>query len=250
MKASTGISFLLATCLSASVSASWQDMLKKSLESTALPGSTTQAASSAFSSAEMNNALKEALQQGIEMAIDMLGKENGFLKDPSVFIPAPGMMSTIADNLRKMGRGDLVDSFETTINRAAEASVSEGLGIFSDALKAMSLEDAQKILNGPDNAATEYFRKFGEERLQQAMLPIVQDATNQAGVTSAYKNLSKSAGGYLSSFMSTDSLDLDRYVTDQAIDGLFVKIAEEEKRIRENPAARSTDLLKKVFGSL
>lgn len=237
----------LAISLSAgSAQAGWQDMLKGVMDSSGTSGSTQGAA--ALTQNEMASGLKEALQQGVSWAIDLLGKDGGFLNDPSVFIPMPGILDSVGDGLRGLGQGAIVDEFEATMNHAAEASVQEALNIFTDAISNMSIEDAQKILNGPDDAATEYFRRQSSGRLQEAMLPIVKSATDKAGVTSAYKNLMDSAG-FMSSFVDTSSLDLDAYVTDKAVDGLFLKIAEEEKRIRENPVARGTDLLKKVFGS-
>ena len=242
--------FLGTLLISSATQAGWQDMLKQTIETGSLPAITNNpSAVSGLSSEQLNSGLKQALQQGIEKAIELLGKENGFLKDPAVFIPAPGLVKTITDNLRKMGQDQLVDQFELTMNRAAESSMQEALGIFSDAIKNMSIQDAQEIINGPDNAATEYFRNFSEQRLRKAMQPVIQSATNEAGVTSAYKNMTKTAGGYLSSFMNTSNMDLDTYITDKAMDGLFLKVAAEEKRIRENPAARTTELLKQVFSN-
>ena len=112
----------------------------------------------------------------------------------------------------------------------------------------MSIEDAKNILQGEDDAATQYFRKNSEKKLKRKFLPIVQQATDQVGVTSSYKKLTDNLG-MLSGLIDTESLDLDNYVTDKAMDGLFLMVAEEEKKIRENPVARTTDLLKKVFGN-
>ena len=238
----------LAALLSAGVShAGWQDLLKGVLEGGGAPGTTTTASS--LSQTEMVSGLKEALQQGVAWAVDLLGKEGGFLNDPSVFIPMPGLLKTVGDGLRSLGQGALVDQFEATMNGAAESSMKEALSIFSDAINNMSIKDAEEILRGPDDAATKYFRRQSEERLRSAMMPIVKTATDEAGVTAAYKRLMGSAG-FAASFVDTDALDLDAYVTDKAIDGLFLKIAEEEKRIRENPLARGTELLKKVFESV
>jgi len=109
--------------------------------------------------------------------------------------------------------------------------------------------DAKDILNGPDDAATQYFRKVSETRLKEKILPIVKQATEKTGVTAAYKNLTSNAG-FMSSFLQNQGLDVDQYVTDEALAGVFKMIAAEEKEIRKNPTARSTDLLKKVFGSV
>ena len=113
----------------------------------------------------------------------------------------------------------------------------------------MTLEDARGILKGPDDAATRYFRKTGEAQIRERFMPIVRQATEQAGVTSAYKRLMQRAGPY-AQLMGSQATDLDGYVTDKAMDGLFKMIAEEEKRIRQDPLARTTDLLKKVFGAV
>jgi ribosomal protein L22 len=235
---------LAAALSTVAAQAGWQDLVKGALDSGAVPG--TNSAVSSLSQTEMVSGLKEALQQGVVWAVDLLGKDGGFLNDPSVFIPMPGLLKTIGDGLRSIGQGPLVDQFEATMNGAAESSMKEALSIFSDAIRNMSVKDAEEILSGPDDAATKYFRRQSEERLRSAMTPIVKSATDEAGVTAAYKKVMDSAG-FAASFVDTRTLDLDAYVTDKAIDGLFLKIAEEEKRIRENPLARSTDLLKKVF---
>jgi hypothetical protein len=135
------------------------------------------------------------------------------------------------------------------MNHAAEQAVPEAAAIFSDAIQQMTLDDASAILNGPDDAATAYFRTHTEAALTERMLPIVTQTTENTGVTSAYKRMLASAGG-MTSLLPGDATDIDGYVTQQALDGLFSMIAVEEKRIRENPAARSTELLKQVFGSV
>jgi hypothetical protein len=134
------------------------------------------------------------------------------------------------------------------MNHAAERAVPEAAVIFGAAIRNMSIEDAQEILTGPDDAATQYFRTSTQAELTERMRPVVEEATAQTGVTSAYKNMTARAGG-MTSLLPSDATDLDGYVTSKTLDGLFVMIAEEEKKIRENPLARSTDLLKKVFGA-
>ena len=132
------------------------------------------------------------------------------------------------------------------MNRAAEEAVPAALEQFQSAISAMSLEDAKGILNGPDDAATEYFRKHSASTLREEFLPIVKETTASAGVTSAYKSMTEPVAG-LSAMFGTKSLDVDEYVTDKALDGLFSIVAQEEARIRKDPVARSTELLKKVF---
>jgi hypothetical protein len=155
--------------------------------------------------------------------------------------------------LRTLHQDKLADEFVTTLNRAAERAVPEAAAVLGDAIKQITLADAQTILTGTNNAATAYFRRVGETNLQQRFLPIVRTATQQAGVTSAYKKMMEKAsfGGFSAgSLLGRDATDLDGYVTRKALDGLFLKIGEEEKRIRENPVARTTDLLQKVFGAV
>jgi len=138
------------------------------------------------------------------------------------------------------------------LNKAAETAAPEAAAIFSSVIQQMSIDDAANILKGPDNAATEYFKQHSSSQLIEKLLPIVKQATNSAGVTASYKQLVANSGSLtstLNSFLGADTvdLDLDNFVTQKAIDGLFLRIAEQEKLIRENPAARTTDLLKKVF---
>ncbi len=240
-----GMVLLCAMAVSVSAYAGWRDWLKP-LEDAVGPETTESVAG--LSQQEVASGLKEALDVGIQRAIELLGREGGFLNDPQVKIPLPDTLQQVEKGLRAVGQDQLADEFVTTMNRAAERAVPETLNIFGDAIRNMTLEDAKAILNGPDDAATGYLRKNGEGRLQQAILPIVKEATESTGVTSAYKQMMGSVGGFLGGFLDQDSLDIDQYVTTKAMDGLFLKLADEEKRIREDPVARSTELLKTVFG--
>jgi hypothetical protein len=207
----------------------------------------------ALSQDEITGGLKEALSKGVERAVGMLGKPDGFLKDAAVRIPMPESLRKVERTLRTLRQDQLADDFVTTLNRAAEQAVPEAGAVLGDAVKQMTLADAQTILTSTNNAATAYFRRTGETNLYNRFLPIVQKATEQAGVTSAYKKMTQKAsfGGFsASSFLGQDTADLDGYVTRKALDGLFLKIGKEEQRIRENPVARTTDLLQKVFGAV
>ena len=212
-------------------------------------GTTTGATATSLSQQEMTSGLKEALSVGVRRAINLLGKDGGFLNDSTVKIPLPGMLQKVESGLRLVGQGKLADEFIATMNHAAERAVPEAASIFGDTIKNMTLKDAQGILQGADDSATQYFRENSGERLAQAISPIVKQATEKAGVTSAYKNMVGKAG-VMGGLVDGSSLDLDKYVTDKTLDGLFLKLAAEEKQIRQNPLARSTDLLKKVFGTL
>ena len=198
---------------------------------------------SGLSAADMDGGLKDALAVGAERAIKGLGASGGFLNDKAVRIPLPGPVRKLEDTLRMLGQGKRVDEFESALNRAAEQAVPKAAPIVGNAIRGMSVTDAKQILTGPDDAATRYFRGKTSGALTSAFLPVVKSATDSAGTTSAFKKLADKAGGTL----GTD-LDIDKYVTEKTLDGLFLKLANEEKSIRQNPAARSTDLLKKVFG--
>ena len=149
--------------------------------------------------------------------------------------------------LRAAGFGNQVDKFELSMNRAAERAAPEAKTIFLDAVKQMSFTDARQILDGPDDAATQYFQDKTSGRLQEIFKPITHQAMSEVGVTSAYQSLDNKIKTI--PFADRMSFDLDQYVTDKALNGLYLTLAEEEKKIRQDPAARVTDLLKKVFGS-
>ena len=203
--------------------------------------------------------LKEALAKGTTNAINSLGRDGGFWNNPKVRIPLPGKVEEAAKLARKLGQGAKVDAFELSMNRAAEKAVPEVAQIFGDAIRKMTLNDARGILTGGDHAATDYFRRVAGDALTARIHPIVVKATNSVGVTEKYKSFTAGGsggelGGMLGKFGGGKSskggspLDLDDYVTEKTIDGLFTEIGAEEQSIRTNPGARSTDLLKKVFG--
>ena len=197
---------------------------------------------------EMVSGLKEALNKGTRYAVENLGKDGGFLNNDLVRIPMPESLSWVEKTLRTLRQDRLADEFVASMNHAAEQAVPEAAAIFGDAIQTMTLDDAKGILTGPDDSATQYFRRTTSDALTAKMRPIVEQATSRTGVTSNYKNMTEKAGG-LASMFSKDTTDLDGYVTQKTLDGLFLMVAEEEKRIRENPLARSSDLLKKVFGA-
>jgi hypothetical protein len=202
----------------------------------------------ALSETEVANGLKEALRKGVDRAIANLGKENGFLDNAAVKIPMPPQLAKVEKTLRAVGQGAMADEFVATMNHAAEQAVPVAAQVFGESITKMTVEDAKAILAGEDDAATQYFRKTTETQLHEKFLPIVKTATEKAGVTASYKNLMQKAGP-VAALLGHDASDLDGYVTSKGLDGLFVMMAAEEKRIRENPVARTTDLLKKVFGS-
>lgn len=224
----------------------WLDILKSPANENT---SASDNAHAGLTSSDMSGALKQALNKGVQHAIAKLGHPGGFLNNNRVRIPMPEKLAWVEKSLRGIGQQQLADDFITSMNSAAEKAVPEVASLFGEAIRSMSLEDARGILQGPDNAATEYFRETSSEALSERMLPIVRQATDATGVTSYYKAMTQKAGSLMQLF-NRDAIDLDTYVTNRALDGLFLMIAEEEKQIRDNPLERSTELLKKVFGAL
>ncbi len=204
--------------------------------------------------------LKEALAKGLEKSVANLGHDGGFLTNLNVKIPVPEKMQKVESILRTLKQDQLVDDFVNTMNHAAEQAVPAAASVFADSLKQMSIDDAKSILAGPNDAATRYFQKTTQTNLYTRFYPIVQKATEKTGVTSNYKavcekaNAGDSLGGFGSSLVGKvfdkDSLDIDAYVTNKALDGLFKLIADEELKIRQNPVARTTETLQKVFGAI
>ena len=209
---------------------------------------------------QMVQGLEDALGKGLQRAIARLGQDGGFLTNLNVKIPMPEQMQKVEKALRAMKQGKLADDFVVTMNHAAEQAVPEAGGVFADALKQMSIDDAKSILSGPNDAATRYFQKTTQTNLFARFYPVVQKATAQTGVTATYKSVMEKAnvgqglgslGSALgSSLLGKDAVDIDGYVTTKAMDGLFKMVAEEEQQIRQNPVARTTDMLQKVFGAL
>jgi hypothetical protein len=199
---------------------------------------------------EISRGLKEALSKGIGFAVDNLGRENGFLENADVKIPLPKSLQNVEKGLRFAGQGQRVDNFITTMNRAAEKAVPVAFDIFVDSIKQMTFNDARNILfSGQDDAATQFFRRTNEEKLRGKFRPIVEDFTQEVGVTQSYKQMMDRAG-FMSAFIGNDARDLDGYITEKALDGLFYMVAQEEKKIRRDPIGRTTSILQKVFGIL
>jgi hypothetical protein len=201
----------------------------------------------ALSEDEIVRGLKEALEVGTAKAVESVSKVNGYYGNPQIRIPLPESVQRTEKLLRAAGFGSKVDEFELSMNRAAERAAPEAKALFWDGIRNMTLSDARKILNGRTNEATLYFQEKTSPRLREIAKPVVHNAMSEVGVTRTYQDLDRTARTI--PFAGSYSLDLDQYVTDKALAGLFLMLAEEEKKIRENPAARTTDLLKKVFGS-
>ena len=227
-----------------------------------LPGAGGKSSASSLSNTDISSGLREALKVASERTVSQVGKTDGYLKDSAIRIPLPGVLEKGKSILQGVGAGGLVSDLETRMNRAAEAAAPKARDIFVKAITDMSLQDAQGILNGPQDAATQYFKRTTSQPLNTAMRPIVQSSMSDAGVTQAYKAVSDKLSGSASSSLgglgglasslgggnAAQSFDITDYVLEKAMDGLFYYIGKEEAAIRSNPAARSTDLLKKVFG--
>lgn len=203
------------------------------------------AATAALSDQDIGAGLKEALAKGTRTAVNQLGSRDGFWNNARFRIPLPKSLEKADSVLRTFGAGPKLDELHLSMNRAAEKAVPVAADVFSEAVKKLTLEDVRGILGGPDNAATEYFKRSTSDTLMAKFKPIVAGITAQSGLAQQYKSVLASAGPLASSLGAPD---LDGYVAQKALDGLFLRVADEEKSIRENPAARTTDLLKKVFG--
>jgi len=230
---------VMAFCCSTPSVAQLDDVLKKA-------GETLDHRNTAGLSEEKIIAgLKEALQVSTTKAVALTGKPDGFLKNEAIKIVLPAKLETIGKGMRMLGMGAKVDELEVGMNRAAEQAAPEAKQIFLAALKKMTFEDARHILTGGDTAATEYFRRASSGDLTSAFTPIVHHSMEHVGVVQQYNQVVKSAPG--GSAVASD-LDINKYVVTKTLDGLFYMLGEEEKKIRKNPAAQTTSLLKEVFG--
>jgi len=202
----------------------------------------------ALTAAERTRGLKTALDQAARLAIDRLGKPDGFLSDAEVRIPLPGKLAKAHKTLKALGLGPQADALVTAMNRAAEAAVPEARALFADSIRKMTVQDAVGILTGPDDAATQYFRRTMSEPLAQRFRPIVTRETQKVQLAQRYDKLAGKASGM--GLIGKEEASLDAYVTQKALDGLFLKMAKEEAAIRANPLGQSSAILKKVFGAL
>jgi RNA binding exosome subunit len=193
--------------------------------------------------------LKEALATGTERAVKEVAKPDGYFGNQLIKILLPEKVQRAADILGTLGYQQQVDELVLSMNRAAEKAAPKAARFFADAIRQMTVEDAREILNGGDTAATMFFEKKTRAQLLKEFKPVVTGTMDQVGTARAYKEM---IGTYettpLAALAGTPSLDLDTYVSNKALDGLFTMVGEEEKKIRSNPAARTTDLLRKVFG--
>ncbi|MCF8080789.1 MAG: DUF4197 domain-containing protein [Desulfobacterales bacterium] len=216
----------------------WDNLLKSLKE--VLP-------SGGLSESVIAKGLKEALEVGTRNAVSQVSSLDGYYRNPDIRIPLPAEVKKAEELMRTFGLGDQLDAFVLSMNRAAETAAPEARGIFVDAIFEMGIDDARRILEGSDNEATLYFRERTGDRLTTAFLPMAHDAMAEVGVTRIWQNI-ETRMETIPFLAESFRFDLDRYVTEKALDGLFLELAEEEKKIRTDPAARVTELLEKVFG--
>ncbi|MED5607014.1 MULTISPECIES: DUF4197 domain-containing protein [Pseudomonas] len=201
-----------------------------------------------LSQADASGGLKDALSQGAQIAVKQLGKPGGFTNDPAVRIELPGKLGKAAKVMKQFGMGAQVDQLEASMNQAAEAAVPQAQALLVDAVKKMTVQDAKGILAGADDSATQYLERSSREQLRQRFLPIVKQATDKVGLAKQYNAFASQAAAF--GVVDAKDANVEGYVTEQALDGLFKVIAQQEKGIRENPAGAATSLAKKVFGAL
>ncbi|MDQ6982464.1 MAG: DUF4197 domain-containing protein [Mariprofundus sp.] len=200
----------------------------------------------ALSKSDMVAGLKDALRVGSKNVVGQLGKTDGFNADPKIHIPLPESLQTVKSTLSTIGMGSMMDDLELKLNRAAELATPKAKRIFGNAIREMTFDDARKILNGPDDAATQYFKGKMSAPLSDEMRPIVKKALNQAGAVQAYDGV---MGKYRDiPFVPDVKTNLTQHVVGLGMAGIFHYMAEEEAAIRKNPVKRTTDILKKVFG--
>lgn len=192
--------------------------------------------------------LREALVKGTQYAVDSLGKQDGFFGNGKVKIPLPGSLQKVEKLLHQLGMGKQADELVLTMNRAAEAAVPEAKALLVESVRKMSVQDAKGILTGGQDSATQFFKRSTSDQLRAKFLPIVKKATARVQLAQKYDEYA--GKGVQFGLVKKEDANLDNYVTQKALDGLFVMVAEQEAKIRQNPAEAASGILKKVFGAL
>jgi Protein of unknown function (DUF4197) len=238
----TGVRALVATLsvLLVGPPASWAQLPELLKRFPQMPG-----AGEGLGDAKIGQGLKEALRVGTENAVSLTGSLDGYFMNQAIKILMPERLKSLEQGLRLIGQGDRVDELVLGMNRAAERAAPGARTIFVDAIGEMSIDDAHKILSGPDTAATDYFKGKTTPRLTAAFQPVVERAMGEVGLARQYKDLLAQAQAI--PFFKTEDYDLNRYVVGKSLDGLFHVVGDEERKIRTNPTARTTDLLREVF---
>ena len=201
-----------------------------------------------LSNADASNGLKTALEKGVLAAVSLLGKTDGFLGNPKVRIPLPGYLEDAAKLLRNFGQGQRIDELITSINRAAEAAVPFGKDLLVSAVRSMNVTDAKNILSGGENSVTSFFADKTRAPLSVKFLPVVTEATAKVGLANTYNEFAGKAAGF--GLVKKEDANIQQYVTGKALDGLYLMIGEEERKIRQDPVGTGSAILQKVFGAL
>ncbi len=250
-----GVFLTLVLVLPTSASASWSDRLKglaPETGATSTPETRDDPASPrptlGAEHSTMVAGLKEALEIGGRRAIESAGQRDGFLGNDAIKIPLPGLLENAGSMLRGVGLGRQADQFEESMNRAAEKAVPEAADLLTAAIADMTIDDARAILVGAPDSATRYLRRQAGDPIAERFRPIVAESMQETGVTTAYTTLTDQLNTRLPGLEAMDDLDLNAHVTAKTLDGLFLLLAQEEGRIRNDPAARTTALLQEVFG--
>lgn len=201
-----------------------------------------------LTNAEASQGLKTALEQGAVAAVNLLGKTDGFLGNPKVRIPLPGFMEDAAKLLKALGQGKRVDELVTSMNRAAETAVPMAKDLLVNAVKTMSVTDAKNILTGGETSVTTFFAERTRDPLGTRFLPVVTKATEKVGLAEKYNQFASKAAGM--GLVNKEDASIQHYVTRKSLDGLYLIIGEQEKKIRQDPVGTGSAVLKKVFGAL
>lgn len=210
--------------------------------------STSSSGVASLSNSEASGGLKEALTQGVGKAVSTLGAANGFFGNNDVKIPLPKSLQKIEKGMKLMGMGKQSDELILKMNRAAEAAVPEAKTLLLDSIKQMSLADAKAILTGPQDAATQYFKRTTSKQMGEKFLPIVTKATENVQLASSYNKYAEMGSKF--GVVKKEDANIEQYVTNKALDGLYLMIAKEEAAIRKDPLGQASSLLKKVFGAI
>jgi hypothetical protein len=201
-----------------------------------------------LTNADASNGLKTALERGATVAVALLGKQDGFLGNDKVRIPLPGFLNDAASLLKTLGQGKRIDELVTSMNRAAEAAVPMAKDLLVSAVKAMSVDDAKKILSGGDTSVTSFFADKTRTPLNGRFLPVVTKATEKVGLAEKYNQVASKGVGL--GLVKKEDANIQQYVTGKSLDGLYLIIGEEEKKIRQDPVGTGSAILSKVFGVL
>jgi hypothetical protein len=216
------------------------------LAALALPVGLRCAMAASLTQADASSGIRAALERGAASAVDLLGRNDGFLGNPLVRIELPGYLKDAVKVLKATGQGKRVDELVTAMNRAAEAAVPEAKSLLVDAVKSMSVEDGLKLLRGGDDSVTQFFAAKTRAPLTEKFLPIVTKSTEKVALADKYNAVAGKALGL--GLVKSEDANIQRYVTRRALDGLFLMIATEEKKIRQDPMGSGSAILKKVFG--